>query len=282
MKIEKIYIDLDTNDISPTLIRSYVYNLDCEDWIHEPFDERYIEHYEFEYIIKSDGSMIHEGKHYPLKPGDLCFKRPGEKTQGFKPYSCYTAIFKMTNKEYQTPYQPYYRNEILDRIPSVYQVKNYKYFEMLFKMILDEYIKETESSAIKIKSYLLDIIFTLYEEIKENYLPSSPYYGKISKAIEFIEKNYHNKILLEDIADYVDSSPFYFHTIFKQTMGITPNEYLMKYRINYAKQLLLLTNDSITDIAIKSGFGSSSYFCYCFRKYMHTSPHNYRKLHKIS
>jgi len=48
MKVDKIYLDLSTTDISPILIRSYVYNLDGEDWTHEPFDERYIENYEFE------------------------------------------------------------------------------------------------------------------------------------------------------------------------------------------------------------------------------------------
>lgn len=276
-----IYKNLDTNDISPKLVRTYVYNLDKSDWIFEKFDERYIENYEFEFIIESQGFMILEGVKYPLKPGDICFRKPGEKTQGIRPYSCYLVSFKMCEKKYNSPFEPYYQNEVIDKIPSVCSTKNYKYFERLFKRILDEYLNGNEASIIKIKSAILNIIYSLYEEVKENYLPSSPYYGVISKAIKYFENNYHSKILLDDVASYLDMSPFYFHKIFKQTMQITPNEYLTNLRINRAKELLIMTKESIIDIALKCGFESSSYFCYLFRKKMHITPKTYRKLHSL-
>ena len=144
--------------------------------------------------------------------------------------------------------------------------KNYKYFERLFRRILDEYLNGNIASLIKIKSAILNIIYTLYEEVTENYLPSSPYYGIISKAIKYFESNYHSKILLEDVAAYLEMSPFYFHKIFKQTMQITPNEYLTNLRINRAKELLIMTKESIIDIALKCGFESSSYFVICLKR----------------
>ncbi len=280
MNKDTVFMDLNTNDISPVLVGTYVYNLHCEDWKFEKFEERYIENYEFEYILKSEGYMYLEGKTYPLKPGDLCFKRPGELTQGIKPYSCFMVAFKMTGEDYQGK-QPYYNNPIINAIPPIYSTKNHLYFETIFKKILDEYISGSDSSIIKIKSYILNIIYTLYEEIKQNYLPSSPYYTIISKALKYIEEHFQNKILLDDLAKYVGLSPFHFHKIFTQTLETTPNNYITNIRINHAKQLLILTSDSITDIAIKCGFESSSYFCYCFKRKMNISPYNFRNLHKL-
>jgi AraC-like DNA-binding protein len=278
---ETVYLNLDTNNISPVLIRTYVYNLYSEDWKFEKFEERYIENYEFEYIFKSEGNMYLEGTTYPLRPGDICFKKPGELTQGIKPYSCFMVSFKLTTDQHTTTFQPNYNNQIINAIPPIYSTKNRQYFEMIFKKILDEYLNGCESSMIKIKSYILDIIYNLYEEIKQNFLPSSPYYGVISKSVKYIEENYQNKILLDDIANHVGISPFYFHRIFKQTMQISPNDYLSNIRINNAKQLLIMTSESITDIALKCGFESSSYFCFIFKQKMNISPNSYRKSHKM-
>ncbi len=269
---------LETINITPLLVITYVFNLDCSNWKFEKFEKRTIEYYEFEYILQSEGYMFLEGKKYPLKPGDICFKRPGEITQGIMPYSCFMVSFKLS--AHQVPYQNY-QNEILDKLPPIYSTKNKQYYELIFKQILDEYLKGNPVSSIKIKSSILDLIYSLYEEVQQNYLPSSPYYSVINKAIKYIENNYQNKILLDDISSYINMSSFHFHKIFKQTMQISPNEYLMNHRVRVSKELLMKTNESITDIAFKCGFESSSYFCFVFKQKMNVSPNKYRKLHSI-
>jgi len=274
----KVYNDLETNYISPSLEKTYVFNLDCSDWKIVTFDERRVKYYEFEFILKSEGSMIHEGIKYPLKPGDLCFKKPGEITQGVMPYSCFMVSFKMN--ENQNPFQQF-ENEIIKQLPAVHSTKNSQYFEFIFKKILNEYLSETVISTLKIRSYILDLIFSLYEEVQQNYLPSSPYYSVIMKAFKYIDEHYQQKISLDDIASYVGMSSFYFQRIFKQTMQQSPNVYLINYRINLSKQLLIMTTESITDIAFKCGFESTSYFCYNFKQKFNISPNNYRKSHKI-
>ena len=72
-------------------------------------------------------------------------------------------------------------------------------------------------------------------------------------------------------------SPDYFATLFRQTVGESFNAYLMRIRIEESKLLLLSTNDSLTDIAIATGFPDQSYFCKVFKKHIGISPGKYRR-----
>ncbi|MBE0700116.1 MAG: helix-turn-helix transcriptional regulator, partial [Acholeplasmataceae bacterium] len=102
----------------------------------------------------------------------------------------------------------------------------------------------------------------------------------IKQSIQYIEDHYQEKILLEKIARDVNLSSSHFQKIFKETMNISPNDYLINHRLTKAKELLLITNDTITDIAYLCGFDSNAYFSYVFKKKLKSSPSNYRKAHQ--
>ena len=65
--------------------------------------------------------------------------------------------------------------------------------------------------------------------------------------------------------------------IFRQELGLSPWEYLTRYRIRQARQLLRITNDSIADIALQVGFDDKAYFTRVFHRYTGCSPSIYRK-----
>ncbi|MBU1141066.1 MAG: AraC family transcriptional regulator [Firmicutes bacterium] len=279
MRKDRIEIQLPTEQIVPSLIRTYAYNLDQRDWGRGKFPTRIVETYEFEFIIQSEGFMNLEGKRYPLKSGDLCLRRPSEVTKGEPPYSCYMISFSMTSQK-ESKIHPYYLNELLDALPPVLATKNPKYYEMIFEKILEQYIKNEASSSLLIRSLILEIIYAAYQEVRLYYLPSSAYIRIIRKAMSFIEDHYLEKVTLEYIAQEVNLSPSHFQKIFKGTMGISPNDYLINHRLTRAKELLLITNDSMTDIAYRSGFESNAYFSYVFKQKMMVSPTTYRKSHQ--
>ncbi|TNF09642.1 MAG: AraC family transcriptional regulator [Bacillota bacterium] len=280
MKKTKIYKEIKTDDISPALIRTYAYNLNKRDWGKGKFPSRLVETYEFEFIIESEGYMNLEGKRYPLKPGDLCLRRPSEITMGEPPYSCYMISFALTNDTLVDKIQPYYVNEILDALPPVLSTKNPKYYELIFQKILEQYIKNESSSQLLIKSLILEIIYAAYQEVKFDYLPSSAYVRIIKNAIHFMENHYTDRLTLEKIADEVGLSPSHFQRIFKKTMNLSPNDYLVNYRLMKAKELLLITHDTITDISFLCGFESNAYFSYVFKTHMLMTPSMYRKSHQ--
>ena len=98
-------------------------------------------------------------------------------------------------------------------------------------------------------------------------------------AISFIEQHYSENITLDDIADSIHVSKSECCRCIKRTMGVTPFEYLMRYRIYIASAKLCNDNGSpsISDLAASVGFNSSSYFNKLFKKYMNCTPSQYRK-----
>lgn len=101
--------------------------------------------------------------------------------------------------------------------------------------------------------------------------------GCIGSAIEYINKNYHKKIVLEDLATRVHYSQYHFIRLFQKETGKTPFAYLTGIRIAKAKFLLSGTAKTITDICYKCGFQNSSHFANFFKSNTGMSPSEYRR-----
>jgi signal transduction histidine kinase/AraC-like DNA-binding protein/ABC-type sugar transport system substrate-binding protein len=99
----------------------------------------------------------------------------------------------------------------------------------------------------------------------------------VKQTIACIQQNYAQRLSRQQIAKAVGVSEDYLGRIFQQELGISPMEYLNRYRIKEAKALLNHTCASITDIAAQVGFDDPAYFSRAFRKLVNFSPRAYRK-----
>ena len=125
---------------------------------------------------------------------------------------------------------------------------------------------------------IVSVSVTLVEKITKNML-SSIYSGNsliVAKSLQYINKNYKEKITLKDIEDNLHVNPSYFSTLFKQEMGTTFTEYLNSVKVNYACELLTETNLSIIDISLATGFEDQSYFTKVFKRKCKMTPKEYR------
>lgn len=104
---------------------------------------------------------------------------------------------------------------------------------------------------------------------------------KISKSLEYIEKNYREDIFLKDIASAGGFSEYYFSRLFKQIAEKSFRQYLNEFRINKARALLI-TNCSVSQAAYASGFSSLTTFGRLFRSINGCSPQEFQKLEKSS
>ena len=102
---------------------------------------------------------------------------------------------------------------------------------------------------------------------------------RLKNVLTYIRNNYESPITLAELADVAGMVPRYFCRAFSDMTGKTPIEYLNYYRIESAGERLLLTDESITDIALSCGFNDMSYFSKTFSRYKGMSPSIYRKNH---
>lgn len=100
---------------------------------------------------------------------------------------------------------------------------------------------------------------------------------EIVNAVKYIEKNLHRKICLEEVANKVYLSQYYFSKLFKKELGMNFVTYLKYQRVIKAKEFLRHSNLSIDDIARRVGFSQTSYFCKSFRDITSKSPSSFRK-----
>lgn len=101
---------------------------------------------------------------------------------------------------------------------------------------------------------------------------------QIAKGKEYMKQHLEEPIAIEEIAEHVSMSVSYFTKVFREMTGFSPYEYLLRLRLEQAKELLLQTELSVGEIAYRSGFHSDSNFIYFFKKETGISPLKFRRM----
>ncbi|MDP9311486.1 MAG: ATP-binding protein [Chloroflexota bacterium] len=98
----------------------------------------------------------------------------------------------------------------------------------------------------------------------------------VKHALAYMQQNYASALSRQEIADAVGVNKDYLGRIFHRELGISPWDYLSRYRIKRAKELLRTTSASITTVAVEVGFDDAAYFSRVFSKEVGCSPREYR------
>jgi transcriptional regulator GlxA family with amidase domain len=98
--------------------------------------------------------------------------------------------------------------------------------------------------------------------------------------MQFMADNLTQPLQLDDIAAAARLSPYHFHRVFSNTVSLTPQAYLTGLRIEKAKELLLTTELTISEIAAACGFSQPAYFSRVFREQAGLTPTSFREKHQ--
>ncbi|MBH8554552.1 helix-turn-helix transcriptional regulator [Nostocaceae cyanobacterium CENA357] len=101
----------------------------------------------------------------------------------------------------------------------------------------------------------------------------------LKEVIAYINDNLDKNLSLAEMSIVVRMSPHYFATLFKQSMGIAPHQYVIKCRVERAKHLLINRELSIIQVSQLVGFQSQSHFTKVFRKYIGVTPQVFKNTH---
>lgn len=102
----------------------------------------------------------------------------------------------------------------------------------------------------------------------------------IKEALNFIEQNFQNDISIEQIAAFCGLNRTYFGRIFKDTVGKSPQQFLLNYRMAKASELLKLTELSVSDIGNAVGYPNQLHFSRAFKNVYGVSPREWRNKNK--
>ncbi|RPH59343.1 MAG: AraC family transcriptional regulator, partial [Chloroflexi bacterium] len=98
----------------------------------------------------------------------------------------------------------------------------------------------------------------------------------VKRAVAYLHQNYTRPLARWEIAEVVGVSEDYLTRVFNRELGLSPWDYLNRYRVLQAQNLLKTTSHSIGAIAKQVGFSDGAYFSRVFSKITGLSPQGYR------
>ncbi|MBF2028326.1 MAG: helix-turn-helix transcriptional regulator [Oscillatoriales cyanobacterium C42_A2020_001] len=158
--------------------------------------------------------------------------------------------------------------------------------DLLIYQVLKLLKAELEVDGVGDRVYVESLSTTLAAHLLRHYSSRNhilrKHEGGLSKwqlhhAIEYINEHLSEDISLAAIAAHLGMSQYYFCRLFKQSLGITPHQYLIQQRVERAKQLLKRRELNITEIALECGFVDQSHLAKSFRQYTGISPKQFRQ-----
>lgn len=142
---------------------------------------------------------------------------------------------------------------------------NYKYLSDIHHF---KNVEELTFWLSKIMARFTDCVFNLADVRHKD---------TIYKAVDYIKRNYMERITLEEVAKHVYLNPSYFSKIFKSEMKCTFVSYINKIRISASKNLLLDASIPLTEVSNLVGFEDQSYFTKVFKKATGVTPGRFRE-----
>jgi AraC family transcriptional regulator len=99
---------------------------------------------------------------------------------------------------------------------------------------------------------------------------------RLNRVIEYIEARLDREIALSALAQIAGMSPHYFCELFKQSVNVSPYQYVLRRRIEHAKKVLEEPGVTVFEAAMRSGFSDQSQFTKIFRRVVGVTPTSYR------
>ena len=172
-------------------------------------------------------------------------------------------------------------------ITSNHNSNSYNTLRSILQKIIGEFDQPSTLSDATVYMYFLNFFITLSHSENSNKKSHFPgiqmqkqneYLEKMTAASNFISEHCTEDISIDDIAFSTGFSKSHFMKLFKQFIGLSCYDYLIKQRIAYATSLLCIPELTINYIAMQSGFNSLPTFNRVFKAEKGCSPTEYRKL----
>ena len=219
-----------------------------------------------ELVTGGRGWLEIDGKWKEVVPGDLLWHMPGDCTIGRSdfgnPYVCLAVRFQ----DGENPAR---------RVPRLTRWEELDEVRLFTHQVVRLHADDAFDSRVLLRYILSRLHFEaeLYLRIhRERGLPV-----ELRQVLEILNQRYAEPLRLAELARGAGWSVPHLHDRFKECLGFSPHQALIRRRIQVARELLASTNDPIKSVAGKCGFPTASAFCVQFKKHTLLSPKEYRE-----
>lgn len=226
--------------------------------------KRTVTQYEIEFYLNDAKTTTTDDRIFSILKDHILIAKPGQIRHSQLPFQTAYLKFDATGELAQ----------LLDAAPEYFLSSHPSqiYLKMDELILLHE-----KENKLMLYSCFLSLINLILHDANIPSTRNGKNYETIASAKWYIEYHFAEPITLTDIAESVHLSKIYFQNIFKESVGITPHQYLINCRIENAKKLLWNSNIPMTDVAERSGFGCQQYLNKVFKKETGMTPVSYRK-----
>jgi AraC family transcriptional regulator len=168
------------------------------------------------------------------------------------------------------------KENLSSRLDLSYYLRNQDYkMQQLLLWLSEEVEQGNPQGKLYIDSVTNLIIYQIlkqHNDSQPNFLGKNPGLEHLKIAMEYMQDHYAESITLDKLTRLSNLSPSHFINSFKQTLGVTPHQYLLKIRIERAKEKLQRSSLPLSEIAYELGFTDQSHFSRHFKKITGMSP----------
>lgn len=243
------------------------YNFNTALYTDTPWQPHFHKNLELIYILSGSVDCTVNGVHYTLNEGDFGLCLPFD-IHSYSPKENTNYWVLVFSKDYIR----YSANQLLKKAEGF----PFRCDASVTEFVKKRLINNPEPTVLTLKSCLYALI--------EEYIKKVPLIEKKSNdgltphlIIEYFEKNFKNNISLSDLAKQFGYDYNYMSRYFHNTFNMSFTDFINVYRIENAIRLLEDTNESISTVALESGFQSIRSFNKSFKKNMDITPLQYRK-----
>ena len=232
--------------------------------------------YQLIYICEGQCVVTLDGTVQIAYPGDCILYRPGE-----------AQDYLLAKKVKPHTYWIHFNGEVCQKLFETLLLQNVhiikaeqnREVEHLISRVCQYYNLEVPNRELICSGIMQAILALLSNELyKKNPHTGEKGKDKISEVISHIKMVPNLNITVSECADFCKMSKVHFSRFFKQITGMPPVQFVLKIRIDRAKELLDFTDKSIAEIAEASGFPDQNYFARTFKKITGMSPTQYRNV----
>ena len=235
--------------------------------------------YALYYVYEGKGCYTLAGKEFPVAENDIFAMYPGAeihcRSDKEEPWSLYTVSFNGADARLLLNAACFDPKAPVRHLEDITAEQVIKCIMAIYKYRGQEIYNTTQSTAIL---YALLSLLVRTATWDQAVMPPG-WTGAIhfQKAVNFIAENYTKPISVKDIVSHVNLSCSYLYRIFLQQTSMSPQQYLMEYRIREAHRLLESRSGSVKEIAYAVGMEDPYSFSIHFKQICGKTPKEYMK-----